>query len=485
MLRTVTLLAALAFAAAQDCDTIPAWAKQNFCRSSTKCCDAASSRRLSAAAGQGKKMSMGMFAVKAEKRMRSVASVMRAKKHQSAKMLVRWQRDGPLTNIVKVNKRNTNKEGVTATNLYDVVDDDFHKTLLDNVVKTYTMQEFFAEKYPDEDWDELEESRQDRGWTMGELMIHLYTEESPDIYRPMNKMLREATSMDDIDEYWQSYIKVLYAGMKTHAPYVVTDTYRGVSDCSSLDVLHVGDEGVMPSFTSTSTSKNAAAGFAGGCTLLHFTGGGYDIKSYSSFPGEAELLVEPGRTYTISTAEEEDGNEKFDCDTDGDSNHAVDEDADADGASGPVSCDDITAHYGDVWNDKYCPLGAACCADLYPPPVENSAADCCDCCDIGGDCDGQVCDADGEDFYCGATRTMDFQADEDDVADFKAAIGCDAAVTMASTRAAAASSATFFAGVAMVSGASFLVSAFYFGSKTSPPQIEDSEQPSLYEPLAA
>jgi len=409
--------------------------------------------------------------------------VKKEKKFRSAKMLDRWQRDGPLTNILKVNKFKTEKDAVKAATLYDVTDDDFHKTLLDNLEKTHTMQEFMAEKYPDQDWDELDNMRQDRGWTIGELMIHLYTEEDPDIYRPMNKMLREATSMDDIDEYWQSYIRVLYAGLKRHAPFLAVDTWRGVSDCSSLDVLHVGDEGVLPSFTSTSTDEDAAAGFSGGCTLLHFTGGGYDVSSYSSFPAEAELLVEPGRTYTISTAEEtDDGYERFDCSTDGDANHAVDEDADADGAAGPISCDDVTAHYGDKWNDKYCPLGAACCADLEPPAVEDSGASCCDCCDIGGDCDGQTCQVEDEEYFCGATESG---VDEDDISDFKEAIGCDASVTMTRKRAAKASSVIFFAGVAVVSGASFFAFAFYSASKKSHTQVDDAEQPSLYEPLAA
>merc|ERR1719247_308890 len=370
-------------------------------------------------------------------------------------------------------------------NLYDVKDDDFHKTLLDNVKKTHTMHEFMAEKYPEQDWDELEDMRQDNGWTMGELMIHLYTEEDPDIYRPMNKMLREATSMDDIDEYWQSYIVVLYSGLKTHAPFIATDTWRGVSDCSSLDVLHVGDEGVLPSFTSTSTDEDAAAGFSGGCTLLHFSGGGYDVSSYSSFPAEAELLVEPGRIYTIAAAEESsDGYERFDCTTDGDGNHAVDEDADADGAAGPISCDDVTAHYGDKWNSKYCPLGEACCEDLTPPPVENSGANCCDCCDSGGDCDGDICqDPDGdEEYYCSVTEDG---IDEDDLAEFKEEIGCDAVVLMARTRAATRSLVTVFLGVAMGTGACFLAFAFYSATKKFRYPIVEAEEPSLYEPLAA
>jgi hypothetical protein len=481
MILAVILLAALAPAAGQTCSKIPAPAKQSFCKTTKKCCAAASTRRLGAAAGQGDDIDMGSFPMKlkGDKHMRSFASMKLEKKFPGVKMLDRWQRDGSVANIVKVTKRSAAKLDVKATNLYDVTDDDFHKTLLDDIKKTYTMKEFFAEKYPDDDWDDLDEMREHKGWTIGELMIHLYTVESPDIYRPMNKMLREATSMDDIDEYWQSYISVLYAGLKTHAPFVDVDTYRGVNDCTSLDVLHVGDEGVLPTFTSTSTSKGAAAGFAGGCTLLHFTGGGYDIKSYSGFPSEAELLVEPGRIYNIETAEEVDGNEKFDCVTKGDDNHVVDESADADGVK-EVSCDDVTAAFGAKWETKYCPLGADCCDP--PEPVTNAGADCCECCDLGGSCDGEVCLAEGEDFFCGATQGG---ADADDIAQFKEMIGCDAAVTLARTGAAAGFPAAFLAGAAAVSGASFLVFAVYFATKKTQTPLDGAEEPSLYEPLAA
>merc|ERR1719174_14795 len=122
MLRPITVLTALVVAIAQDCDKIPAWAKQSFCRASSKCCDAASSRRLAVAAFQGEKkyVNMSMFAMRGEKRIRSIASLKRQKKLRSAKMLDRWQRDGPLTNIVKVSKLSMKKSPITPTNLYDV-----------------------------------------------------------------------------------------------------------------------------------------------------------------------------------------------------------------------------------------------------------------------------------------------------------------------------------------------------------------------------
>merc|ERR1719148_384744 len=161
MIRAVILLAALALAAGQKCDKIPAWAKQSFCKTTVKCCeDAASSRRLAAAAGQGDDIDMSGFPMKGDKHMRSIASMMLEKKFPAVKMLDRWQRDGSVANIVKVTKRSATKMGVEPTNLYDVTDDAFHKTLLDDIKKTYTMEEFFAEKYPSHSWKQLDKMRE-------------------------------------------------------------------------------------------------------------------------------------------------------------------------------------------------------------------------------------------------------------------------------------------------------------------------------------
>lgn len=313
------------------------------------------------------------------------------------KMLDRWKQDGSLLNIVKPTKTRKAKsdvQGVEPLGLYDVSDDDFHKTLMSTIAKSHTLKEFMAEKYPDEDWDDLHDLREENGWTKGELAIHLYTTEEPNIYGPMNRMMRTATSLDDIDEYWQSYMAILKTALEKHAPFVNVDTWRGVSDCSSLDALHVGDEGVLPSFTSTSTVKDAAAGFAQGCTLLHFTGGGYDVSSYSDFPGEAELLVEEGRVYTIDTAEENCGDDgcfqQFDCETTGPSDGVTGptEDASAEPQDGDDVCSKIAADVPD-FEDKYCPY-CACCVAPPPPPVQDDT-DCCSCCSVGGACEGDVC----------------------------------------------------------------------------------------------
>mmetsp|Transcript_47209 Transcript_47209/g.150680 ORF Transcript_47209/g.150680 Transcript_47209/m.150680 type:complete len:569 (-) Transcript_47209:65-1771(-) len=187
------------------------------------------------------------------------------------------------------------QEGAVA--LFDTSSSDFHKSLMGSVTANHTLQEFYDVKYGSPSWALLSKMRRAHNWDEGELAIFLYTTEWPQIYAPMNKLLREATSLEDIDEYWQSYMAILKHGLETYARYVEVDTWRGVS-CDAVDALPVGSTGVLPSFTSTSTEHRVASSF--GCTVLHFTGGGYDIQEYSHFPGEAEVLLEQGRSYRVT-----------------------------------------------------------------------------------------------------------------------------------------------------------------------------------------
>jgi hypothetical protein len=384
--------------------------------------------------------------------------------------------DGPVLNIVKPTKK------AKAIGLYDVSDDDFHKEMLDDVAKSYTLQEFMAEKYPDEDWDKLDELRQDIGWTLPELAIHLYTTEVPNLYGPMNKMMREATSMDDIDEYWQSYMKILKNGLQKFAPFSTADTWRGVGDCSALDVLHVGDEGVLPSFTSTSTSMEAAAGFARGCTVLHFTGGGYDVSGYSDFPGEAELLMEEGRVYTIATAErmceDDECFERFDCETSGP----------AAGVTGPTAAPDdeptdesgLCATIADQvpeFQTEYCPL-CNCCGPP-PTPVEEDDGTCCSCCSVGGSCEHELCqdptNIDDGIGYC-----------DDAAANDPSIFSCDASLVQVLSKNQQKSTVIIAAACSMLMGMLFSAVAVSTCRRNRQHEYSgelDEEQPSLYTPL--
>lgn len=191
--------------------------------------------------------------------------------------------------------------------LFDVTNSMFHRNLMKNVKPTHTLQEFYEAKVKYPGWLQMAKLRDGRNWTNQELAMYLYTTEVPLLYRPMNKIMREARRMEDVDTYWQSYIAILGDGLARHAAYVNVSTYRGV-DCDAADALRVGEEGVLASFTSTSAELSVAKAF--GCTVLHFSGGGYDLRRYSHFPGEAEVLMEGGRVYAVTHNEPGDAGQR-------------------------------------------------------------------------------------------------------------------------------------------------------------------------------
>lgn len=185
---------------------------------------------------------------------------------------------------------------------FDVSNDTFHRDVMANVKANYTLEEFYNATFEYPTWASLESVKQQKGWDDEELAMYLYTTETPHVYGIMNKLMRQATSMKDISAHWQSYMVYLKRGLQTRAAYAKVDTYRGVG-CDATDDLEKGDWGVLPSFTSTSAARHV--GYNWGCTLIHLTGGGYDISKYSQFPGEQELLVEPGRLYEVVAKEKD------------------------------------------------------------------------------------------------------------------------------------------------------------------------------------
>jgi len=173
----------------------------------------------------------------------------------------------------------------------------FHKTFLKNVTARYSLQEFYQEEFKDSytTWDQLETLRNGKGWNDTELAIHMYITNI--LYRQLNTITREARSMSDINLYWQSYLWFLKQGLETSSQFAAGEVWRGVSPCNAHAAFGVGAHGVLPSFTSTSADRGVAEAF--GCVILHFTGGGYSIQSFSAYPSEAEVLLEPGRTYFV------------------------------------------------------------------------------------------------------------------------------------------------------------------------------------------
>lgn len=144
-----------------------------------------------------------------------------------------------------------------------------------------------------------------RGWSDAEMAMMGYTAEL--FYQPMNKILREAKSMADIDDWWQSYIALLKDGLDNYAEYVDVPTYRGMRNCDGTS-FREGEKGLIPQFTSTTMAKQVALEWAKSCNghdplVVYFSGGGYDISKYSVFPAERELLLEPGREFVIGSVE--------------------------------------------------------------------------------------------------------------------------------------------------------------------------------------
>jgi len=188
--------------------------------------------------------------------------------------------------------------------LYTVSNSTFHRRLLTKVVNKRNLKEFLSRHASTLEFANLMETQMAKNWTDEELAIHMYTTNL--LYFKLNKMLREASSLDDIDEYWQSYIYYLKKGLEEYAEYGAVETWRGVPNVNATSEFRAGDRGVMLAFTSTSTLRAVAFDFAGRSTdsvVLHFTGGGYDIRKYSLYEGEAELLIEPGREYHVGSVQ--------------------------------------------------------------------------------------------------------------------------------------------------------------------------------------
>jgi len=188
--------------------------------------------------------------------------------------------------------------------LYTISDSTFHKKLLTSVVNKRNLKEFLSRHASTAEFADLMGTQMAKNWTDEELAIHMYTTNL--LYFKLNKILREASSLDDVDEYWQSYIYYLKKGLEEYAEYGAVETWRGVRDVNATSKFKAGDRGVMLAFTSSSTLRAVAFDFAGrsqDSAVLHFTGGGYDIRKYSLYEGEAELLIEPGREYHVGSVQ--------------------------------------------------------------------------------------------------------------------------------------------------------------------------------------
>lgn len=184
------------------------------------------------------------------------------------------------------------------TLMYAVRDDEFHKTVLEQVVQQHNLSTFIDEHFPDNSTD-FAAKQDEMSWTDNELAIWLYTIENPQVHVAMNTVLRDATTIIDIDPFWQTYISCLANGLQNHTAYVDATLWRGVLLYGEPvgEVFTLGRAGVLQQFLSTTPSQVVARGF--GDVLLQFTGGGYDVRDYSEYPFEGVVLLEPGRQYRV------------------------------------------------------------------------------------------------------------------------------------------------------------------------------------------
>jgi len=184
------------------------------------------------------------------------------------------------------------------TFMYAVKDDDFHKTVLEQVTQDNNLSSFIKEHFADNETD-FAAKKERMSWTDNELAIWLYTIENPKVYMELNEVLRDAATLVDVDPFWQAYISYLVRGLQNYTAYVDVALWRGVLTYGEPvgKLFNLGQRGVLPQFTSATPNQDLARGF--GDVLLHFTGGGYDISSYSEYPFEGQVLLEPGRQYQV------------------------------------------------------------------------------------------------------------------------------------------------------------------------------------------
>lgn len=134
--------------------------------------------------------------------------------------------------------------------------------------------------------------------------IYLYTDDSPKLYDPMNKVLRgEQIPEQDI---FKTFADILIIAIDTickqvHGKCAINrEAFRGQN---YKETFTRNSDYLFKSYTSTSTDISEALHFAGeddGSVLFHISGvNGIFIKEYSRFPRENEILMKPRTTFNI------------------------------------------------------------------------------------------------------------------------------------------------------------------------------------------
>jgi hypothetical protein len=123
-------------------------------------------------------------------------------------------------------------------------------------------------------------------------------------YHYVNIALRE--DGDELKQFgrfvWLLREQIRCIATENNAWFVGT-VYRGIS-AQSPDIYDAGKGGKFPSFTSTSTNSSIASNFSGGRGVLLIIdlrdGCGVEIKDYSQFSAENEVLLRPYVNFVVT-----------------------------------------------------------------------------------------------------------------------------------------------------------------------------------------
>jgi len=148
----------------------------------------------------------------------------------------------------------------------------------------------------------------DKGATADSLLAaHMYTTETPALYRIINGGLRAGSNavLEKMQVFFAALVQALEAldGNVGQEP-----LYRGQDKIYGKDVT-VGATVSWEAFTSVSTEERVARGFAGGGVLfkLHDVPPtvGASLTPLSAYPNEAEILLPPGAAFTVTKDSQE------------------------------------------------------------------------------------------------------------------------------------------------------------------------------------
>jgi len=130
---------------------------------------------------------------------------------------------------------------------------------------------------------------------------NLGTKKEMNMYYIMNKVLLLRDENHESVKLWKGFVRHLKMALES-LPRKTLITYRGIPTQGELlrNVI-IGQSLYWPTFTSTSTNREAALGFAGtnGVFMIFKIESGKKISEYSCYPNEAEVLLPPDICFIV------------------------------------------------------------------------------------------------------------------------------------------------------------------------------------------